>query len=226
MKMVAFIPVRGGSKRIRAKNIRIINGRPLVYWALDAAVKSKRVTRVYVSTDSKEIRNIVTEYGSDKVEVISEIPTKDGNTENAMLQFADKYEFNHILLIQATSPLTTTRQLDDAIWTYFNNKMDSLCAVSALKKFIWKRQKSGLIKPLLYDPSKRPLSQNWDGELIENGAFYITSKERLLKSKCRMSGDVGAFILPDHHLFEIDDFDDYSIVEFLLKHYKGESCSK
>jgi N-acylneuraminate cytidylyltransferase len=225
-KTVAFIPARGGSKGVIFKNIRIINGRPLIYWTLDAAVESKRVSEVFVSTDSKEIKNIVIAYGSDKIKVVDR-PSGisqglSGGTEKAMLHFAENHEFNHILLLQATSPLTTSRQLNEALWFYYNNRVDSLCAVSPLKKFIWKRHKSDCIRPAFYDPSKRPLRQNWEGELVENGALYITSKTKLLESKCRISGSIGAFIMPEEHLFEIDDFDDYSVVEFLLKHYKGE----
>lgn len=227
-KTIAFIPARGGSKGVIFKNIRIINGRPLIYWTLDAAVESKRVSEVFVSTDSKEIKKIVLAYKSDKIKVIDR-PSNisqglPGDAERAMLHFAEKYEFNHILLLQATSPLTTSRQLNDALWVYYNNKLDSLCAVSPLKKFIWKRHKSDCIKPAFYDPSKRPLRQNWEGELIENGNFYITSRSLLLESKCRMSGRIGAFVMPEEHLFEIDDFDDFRIMEFLLKHYKGD-CS-
>lgn len=225
--MAAFIPVRGGSKGIPFKNIRIINGRPLVYWVLDAAVESTRIEQIYVSTDNKEIKNAVLKYPSDKIKVVSEKVKGEGNTENAMLQFADKYEFKNIILIQATSPLITARPLDRAIYEYFHTRnINSICSVSPLKKFLWERKKDGFIVPIKHNPGKRPLRQNWTGELIENGAFYITSKSQLLKSKCRMSGNIGAYIMGEEQLFEVGDFDDFSIIETLLKQYKGDGCLK
>ena len=69
-RVVAFIPVRGGSKSIPGKNIRPIAGRPLVYWSLDAATGCPAVDHVYVATDSEDIRAVVRAYGSPKVSVV------------------------------------------------------------------------------------------------------------------------------------------------------------
>ena len=70
-KTVAFIPVRGGSKSIPLKNIKLLNGRPLIYWTLDAAVNCSEIDIVVVSTDSQEIKNVVEKYGSPKIIVIN-----------------------------------------------------------------------------------------------------------------------------------------------------------
>ena len=105
---VAFIPVRGGSKSIKLKNIKKINGRPLIYWVLDAAIGCDGIDKVVVSTDSAEIRSVVEEYGSEDILVIGrsdEVSTDFASTESVMLEFGEVYDFGNIILIQATSPL-------------------------------------------------------------------------------------------------------------------------
>ena len=107
---IAFIPVRGGSKSIPLKNIKLIAGKPLLYWVLDAAVQSKYIEKIYVSTDNNDIMNVTKRFCNDKVVAINRSAvnaTDTASTESAMLEFAENYGFENIVLIQATSPLLT-----------------------------------------------------------------------------------------------------------------------
>ena len=222
-KFVAFIPVRGGSKSIPLKNIKPINGRPLVYWVIDAAVHSKDIDKVYISTDSPEIEKAVADYkategGCDKLSCIgraAHTATDTASTESAMLDFADHYDFEHIILIQATSPLLTSKHLDEAISTYRKGENDSLLSVVRQKRFVWEETAEGA-RPLNYDYLNRPRRQEFDGYLVENGAFYITTKKLLLESSCRMSGKVGAYEMEEETYFEIDEPSDWLIIENLM----------
>lgn len=226
-KNVAFIPVRGGSKSIPLKNIKSINGRPLVYWTIDAAIGCKYIDRVYVSTDSEEIKNVVELYNSDKIEVIdrSKITAGDSSTtESAMLEFAEKYDFQNIVLIQATSPLLETKDLDKGFEMLLKDNFQSILSAVRQKRFIWEKDKKGY-KPINYDYNNRPMRQNFEGFLVENGAFYITSKTSLLKSQNRISGNVGIVEMAEDSYFEIDEPSDWIIVENLLKQKKSEGDS-
>ena len=116
----AFIPVRGGSKSIPLKNIKTMNGKPLVYWTVKAACECRDIDIVYVATDSNKVRKAVNQLKAEnqelfcKMEVISRSPetaSDTASTESAMLEFAGKYEFDNIVLIQATSPLLTAKDL-------------------------------------------------------------------------------------------------------------------
>ena len=119
---VAFIPVRGGSKSIPLKNIKPICGKPLVYWTVKAACCCKYIDKVYVATDSDKIRETVEHFQSSieanifsKAVVIdrsAESASDTASTEFVMLEFAGKYEFDNIVLIQATSPLLQVSDLD------------------------------------------------------------------------------------------------------------------
>ena len=225
---VAFIPIRGGSKSIPFKNIKPINGRPLIYWSLDAATCCEEIDKVFVSTDSIKIRNIVEQYNSDKIQVIGrseETATDAASTESAMLEFAKSHNFKNIVLIQATSPLLETKYLKDGLIKYFSKDVDSVISVVRQKRFIW-HESDGKCKPQNYDLFKRPRRQDFKGFLVENGSFYITSRDLLLKSKCRISGSISSIEMPDTTYVEIDELSDWKVVEDLLKQREGEYINR
>lgn len=219
-KFVAFIPVRGGSKSIPLKNIKKIAGRPLVYWTIDAAVNCPQINKVYVSTDSQEIKQAIEHYDKDdsgKLIVISrskETATDTASTESAMLEFANNYNFENIVLIQATSPLLESKDLTDAINEY--DKYDSMLSVVEQKRFYWDFNSDGSVRPLNYDFNHRPRRQEFKGNLVENGAFYISHKKDLLQTKCRLSGKIGCHIMSEKTYYEIDEPDDWLIIESIL----------
>ncbi|NLO09336.1 MAG: acylneuraminate cytidylyltransferase family protein [Clostridiales bacterium] len=217
--MVAFIPIRGGSKSIPLKNIRIINGKPLVYWTVLAAHNCSGIDKVYVATDSQKISDTVNSFGFENVRVIGRDPenaTDTASTESVMLEFAEQYDFDDIILIQATSPLLSAEDLCKGIEEYYKDDVDSVLSVVRQKRFIWNNQ-GGYVKPQNYDIFSRPRRQEFDGYLVENGAFYITSKKLLLENRCRISGRIVAVEMNEETYFEIDEISDWLIVEELMK---------
>jgi YrbI family 3-deoxy-D-manno-octulosonate 8-phosphate phosphatase len=221
-KNIVFIPLRGGSKSIPLKNIKIINGRPLIYWTLDATTQCNEVDKVVVSTDSIEIKRVIENYGSPKVLVINRsdtVSSDTASTESVMLEFAERFDFENIILVQATSPLLKSADLSKGIKKYNQKGIDSVLSVVRQKRFIWSEVSSNTAKPVNYNPLKRPRRQEFEGFLIENGAFYITSRQKLIDSKCRISGNIGVVEMPQETYFEIDEPSDWIIVESLLKVY-------
>lgn len=218
-RTIAFIPVRGGSKSIPLKNIKMLNGKPLVYWTLKAAQDCKDIDDIYVSTDSIDIRNTVLEFQMSKVKVIersSITATDEASTESAMLEFASQNEFNTIVLIQATSPLLSKVDLEKGLGVFHQPDVDSVLSVVEQKRFIWD-EKAGYAYPKNYDVYKRPRRQDFNGYLVENGAFYITSKQKLLETKNRVSGKIKAVKMKEASYFEIDEPNDWTVVEELMK---------
>lgn len=222
---VAFIPVRGGSKSIPLKNIKYIAGRPLVYWCVKSASECSYIDRIYVATDSEQIADVVRGFFLDKVEVIGRSEESAGDsasTEFAMLEFAEKYDFDNIALIQATSPLIKSTDLDKGFELMKDESCDSVLSVVPQKRFYWQQDCNNYISPVNYDVFNRPRRQEFEGYLTENGAFYITSKELLLKSKNRVSGNIRAVEMCEESAFEIDEPLDWIIIEQLLKHVKKD----
>lgn len=232
---VAFIPVRGGSKSIPLKNIKPISGKPLVYWTVKAACGCKYINKVFVATDSDKIKETVERFkeGSEaeifkKVEVTgrsAESASDTASTEFAMLEFADKTEFDNIVLVQATSPLLVSSDLDRGFEAFEEENVDSVLSVVRQKRFHWGNDENGFAHPTNYDVFYRPRRQEFDGYLVENGAFYISSKENLLKSKNRVSGNIKAVEMNEDTFFEIDEPSDWVIIEALMKK-NGITASK
>lgn len=224
---VAFIPVRGGSKSIPLKNIKLICGKPLVYWTVRAACGCKYIDKVYIATDSKMIRETVESFktGSEatifeKIEVIGrseESASDTASTEYAMLEFAESYEFDNIVLVQATSPLLQSSDLDHGFEVFWAPETDSVLSVVSQKRFLWDRDEQDNAHPTNYDVFHRPRRQEFRGCYVENGAFYITSKTELLKSQNRVSGNIKIVEMNEDAFFEIDEPSDWVIIEALMK---------
>lgn len=223
---VAFIPVRGGSKSIPFKNIKIICGRPLAYWTIKAACECSYIDAVYVATDSDKIRETVISLRDEnrelfqKAEVIdrsSETASDTATTESAMLEFAQKYEFDNIALIQATSPLLTAEDLAGGFELFAQPDTDSVLSCVRQRRFLWERNEKGGAASLNYDIYHRPRRQDFAGYLMENGAFYITSKKNLLSSQNRISGNIKVYEMSEDTSFEIDEASDWIIIEELLR---------
>ncbi len=228
-KTVALIPVRGGSKSIPLKNIKEICGKPLVYWTAKAACDAASIDRVYVATDSDKIKEAVesfklTDSAFEKLTVIDRDPENandTASTESVMLEFAEKVDFENLVLIQATSPLLQAKDLDEGFKLFDTEGTDSVLSVVRQKRFIWKTDEKGFVSPANYDVFNRPRRQDFDGYLMENGAFYITTKKDLLGSKNRVSGNMKAYEMDEDTALEIDEPSDFLIIEMLLKKRNG-----
>ncbi len=217
MQTVALIPLRGGSKGILRKNIININGKPLCYWALLAATSTKNIDGVYVSTDSKEIAETVQslDLGVKIVERPLELATDEASTDAVTLHFASVVDFDNVVTIQATSPLLKASQLKEAVDKYLDGNYDSLISTYRLKQFLWNEDAT----PQNYDPLYRPRRQDFVGTIVENGSFYITSRQLLMNTKTRIGGRVAFYDMPEETKFEIDKPSDLKICEVILKSY-------
>ena len=234
MSNVALIPVRGGSKSIPLKNIKPICGKPLVYWTAKAACECRFIDEVYIATDSDDIRKAADNFAKEEAGVFKKLKVIDRSAENAsdtastesvMLEFAEKYSFDNIVLIQATSPLLTKDDLDGGFELYNSDNTDSVLSVVKQKRFLWGTDENGVAYPDNYDVYNRPRRQDFDGYLMENGAFYIISKDNLIKSKNRLCGNIKAYIMPEDTAVEIDEPEDFLILEMLMKKRFGKTDS-
>ena len=224
---VAFIPVRGGSKSIPLKNIRPICGKPLVYWTVRAACGCRYIDRVYVATDSDAIRETAESFKAgaeaelfSKLEVVgrsAESASDSASTESAMLEFAEGRVFDNIALIQATSPLLEAEDLNRGFEAFETVGTDSVLSVVRQKRFNWAQDEKGYAQPTNYDVFHRPRRQEFEGYLVENGAFYICSRADLLRTRNRVSGSIRAVEMNEDSFFEIDEPSDWLIIEALMK---------
>ena len=221
MTNIAFIPVRGGSKSIPLKNIKLLLGKPLVYWTAKAANDAKCIDKVIVATDSEEIKNVVKGFGLDKVEIYNrkeENAQDTSSTESVMLEyieFAQLNTFDNFFLIQATSPLLKSIHIEQMYEKMRSEGANSALSCVNTKRFFW--TKDG--KSLNYDYKNRPRRQEFEGLMMENGACYINSVGNILNDKNRLSGKISVYPMPEYTAVEIDEPDDFLLVENLMKKY-------
>lgn len=223
-KVIAFIPVRGGSKSIPLKNIKPLCGKPLVCWNIEALEACPQVDEVIVATDSDEIWKTVESRNYKKTTLYrrsAENACDTASTESVMLEYikyANLPESDIFMLVQATSPLTESVHFSEALQMYSTGEYDSMLTCVRNYRFFWNEDGSSMN----YDYMNRPRRQNFSGMLMENGAFYINTVGRILSNGNRLGGKIGIYEMPEYTATEIDEPDDWMILEKLMRKYKSD----
>jgi CMP-N-acetylneuraminic acid synthetase len=238
--IVAIIPARGGSKGVPLKNLRPFLGCTLFLWQARACRDSGIFKDVYISTDDDAIKAVALDAGFKVHDRSAESATDTASSETVLLEFVEWYQaqqqqekdddddndnnkdrgnLGYVCLSQATSPLTTAADYEEAWKLLRASSADSLVTVSRTHAFYWNvNENTGDATPVNYDPSSRPRRQDWDGNWEENGAFYMTRVAPFQKSKCRLVGRVVAHVLRgEGQKYEIDSLLDFSVCETVGK---------
>lgn len=221
-RVIAFIPARCGSKSIPMKNIQLLCGKPLIYWNLEALEACIAVDEVVLATDCSEIETIVKGFNFNKVSVYrrSEQNAQDtSSTESVMLEFIEQNNVEEdaiFLLVQATSPLTTTQNFQQALEKFHESESDALLTCVRWKRFFWSPDGQSLN----YDFKNRPRRQDFSGMLMENGAFYISLVKNIRQSQNRLSGTIAVYEMPEYTAVELDEPHDWLIMEQLMQKYR------
>lgn len=216
--VIAFIPVRGGSKSIPLKNIKPFCGKPLVCWNIEALENCYAIDEIIVATDSDKIEETVVAQNYKKTKIYrrsAENACDTASTESVMLEYikyANLLETDTFMLVQATSPLTQTVHFSEAMDMYQKGEFDSILTCVRNYRFFWNPDGTSMN----YDYKNRPRRQNFDGMLMENGAFYINSVKNIIESGNRLSGNIGIYEMPEYTATEIDEPDDWIILEKLM----------
>jgi len=220
MTTIAFIPLRGGSKSIPGKNLKPLAGKPLFHWVTEAALAVEAIHQVVIATDDADIKASALTIGHPKLTVYdrnSENASDTASTESVMLEYALNHDFGKMILIQATSPLLTYADLSAGIVNLKEKNADSLLSVVEQKRFLWSSDERGYGQAVNYAPYKRPRRQEFQGHLVENGAFYICSRKGLLETKCRLHGNIALQEMREETYIELDEPHDWLFIETLLK---------
>ena len=223
MEILSIIPVRGGSKGIPLKNIVLINKKPLLYYTVNASLKSKLVTKTIVSTDHEKISNVAKSLGSEVIKRPKKLANDHVALEPSISQTLDhlkkteNYKPDIILILQNTSPLRNSKHIDEALTLLKKRNYDSVLSGFSYYTFLWKKQKDSTVIPLTYDPRKRPNHQKMYEQLYENGALFATTYSAFKKSGCRISGRIGFYKMPIELSYNIDTFGDLKDITRIMK---------
>jgi CMP-N-acetylneuraminic acid synthetase len=223
-----IIPARGGSKRFPRKNIKALDGIPLIAHSIIFALKSFPKANVWVNTDDIEIADIASKYGVQVTIRPSELGS-DLTSSAEVLSFQNSFfrenniSCDAMILLQPTNPLRPDDLIEKAIINFENSERNSLTTFSSLKKKYGCIEKD-IFKPKNYSPGQR--MQEIDVDFFENGLIYIT-KESFIKDKQIITSDVYPMILDciECHV-DIDEPSDLLFAEFLIQSKRSSSYEK
>ncbi|KAG8006046.1 N-acylneuraminate cytidylyltransferase [Nibea albiflora] len=221
--VAALILARGGSKGIPLKNIKMLAGVPLLGWVLRAAVDSNMFDSVWVSTDHDDIEKVAKAW---KAEVHRRSPevSKDSSTSLETIQEFVRLnpEVDVICNIQATAPCLHPYHVKEALEMITKKGFDSVFSVVRRHQFRWqevKKESGEFTKALNLDPVNRPRRQDWDGELCENGSFYFTTRELIMKEGLLQGGKLCYYEMLPEYSVDIDVDIDWPVAEQRVLRY-------
>jgi N-acylneuraminate cytidylyltransferase/CMP-N,N'-diacetyllegionaminic acid synthase len=226
MKVLAIIPARAGSKGLPGKNIRNLIDKPLIAWSIEQALGSKYVDKVYVSTESEAIAHVAKKYGA-LVPFYRpiELAQDSSKTSDVLMHFIDQLEkngeyYDYILLLEPTSPLRESSDIDEAFEKLLINKnAKSIVGVGLVESqhpsFCITIDNNGFIQSnndfnVLRRQEIKPL-------YFYEGSIYISEINTYKKNENFYHRETISHLFPKWKTFEIDDQIDFIIVEALLK---------
>lgn len=221
-KILAIIPARGGSKRLPRKNVLSIAGKPLISWSIEAAKNSKYIDKIKVSTDNVEIAAVAQEFGVPTPFLRPEELASDTATTLSVIL----HELNNsvedvdiVIVLQPTSPLRTTRHIDEAIELFEQNIAVSVVSVTECEHSpLWTNTlpKNRSMYNFI-TPEKLKRSQDLDTYFRLNGAIYIYDVSTLIERNaifyCK---DTYAYVMGSEFSVDIDNYQDFKLAEFLI----------
>lgn len=229
-KIICIIPARSGSTGLKNKNIKIINGKPLLYWPIKAAKNSKIIDEIVVTTDTRKIQKKAIDFGANapflRPKKISQNTSKISDAIIHVIDFYKKKiykEFDYLILLEPTSPLTETKDIDKTLKILIKNKnLSSLVTVTqnitSHPSFNFRIKNKKLKKIFNDSPDKN--RQNISKMYYLSGNLYISKVNFYLKKKSFISSNTYGHILDKWKACEIDDMVDFLKTQTIMKYKK------
>ena len=226
MEIVAIIPARGGSKGVLRKNIKLLNGNPLITYSIKAAQNSQYINKVVVSTDDKEIMETALQYNASVPYLRPfELSTDDASTVDVIIHMVkylinvENYIPDYVCVLQCTSPLRTSADIDNSISLLLSRNVDGLVSVceSEINPY-WTNIFDG--ERLKYFIEKgKTITKRQDLPKIyrNNGAIYLVKTEVLLSEKSLEPKNITGYIMPIDRSIDIDTELDFKIAELIME---------
>jgi CMP-N,N'-diacetyllegionaminic acid synthase len=225
---LGIIPARGGSKRLKNKNILKLNGKPLIAWSIEAGFKSSYIDEVMVTTDDDKIITIAKDYGA---KVPFKRPKKlsdNGATTSDVVRHAiDFYSrklhkvFDYLVILQPTSPLRDGKDIDNAIRLIFKKNADAVISICQLDHPIEWTERLPKNKSMFKFFNKKNFkfrSQNLPKYYRLNGAIYICNVKKFLKEgSVFLKKNIYGFEMPQEKSIDIDTKTDFKLANALIK---------
>lgn len=230
--VIAVIPARAGSKGLPGKNIRPLCGKPLLAWSIEAALKSRYVDEVLVSTDGDEVARVATSFGAKvpfrrPAELASDEATTLSVVEHALDYYARTLGrvFDLLVLLEPTSPMREDDDIDRMLerlaerWDWF----DSIVSLGEVREHpsIMKRLSGERIEPYCAGLDQTTRRQDNPPAYFPYGVAYIVKVDALRRERAFYTERCCHYLIKRYQGYEIDDLHDFLCVEAVMKHERG-----
>ena len=224
-RIIAIIPARSGSKGLPDKNIRILNGKPLIAYSIIQAQEAGIIDEIFLSTDSQEYANIAIQYGANVPFLRSdELASDSASTWDCVREALEQYhtigkEYDIFVVLQPTSPLRTAGDIINAVKKMVLSNADSVVSVcEADHSPLWyntlpeNKSLKGFVRSEIMAKTRQELPTFYR----INGAIYAISTSYFLRTQNIYDGNSFAYIMPKERSIDIDTLFDFSLAEYLL----------
>lgn len=219
--LLAIIPARGGSKGLPRKNIRLLGGKPLICWTIEAALKAKCVGRVIVSTDDPEISDISTKCGAEVPFLRpAELSTDTASSEQVVAHTMDQCPgYDVIALLQPTSPFRTSLDIDKAFSLFTASGAAGCVSITRVDKSPWhmfQAASDGRLNRILPPFSDGMRRQDLPPVYTLNGAIYFVRAAAFQEIRSLVPDDCVGYEMPEERSLDIDDIQEFETAEKLI----------
>lgn len=224
MNICTIITARGGSKGIPRKNIKNLNGKPVLAYSIEPSVASKLIKKTYVTTEDEEISKISTELNAEVIDRPQELAEDTSSSVDVVLHALDYLEKkdklpDFFVLLQPTSPLRTTEDIDNAINLFSNNECDAVISVCEIdhSAMLSLSLKNEFLVPNCDEEFLNKRRQDLPTYYSPNGAIYITTPKSLKKNRTFIPKKTIPYVMPKERSVDLDTPFDFKLTEFILK---------
>lgn len=234
-ELLSIITAKGKSTGLPNKNLRLLCGKPLVQWTIEASLGSQFITRTLVSSDKNEILALSKQLGADPVERPPELATDTASSESVLVHAVDYLKKSEgyipdvLVLLQPTSPLRTYKDIDEAINLYFDGDCSAVISGyelenNTLKDFIIDDEDR--LKAIMNNKFPFTPRQQLPQTFRSNGAIYIIKADLFIQKHTLLTNNTRPFFMDKHRSIDINNMDDFIAAEDYLNKENCEASIK
>jgi len=220
-KILAIVPARGGSKGVPRKNIKQAGGKPLIAWVIEAAKKSLYIDRLILSSDDDEIIGVAKKHGCEVPFVRpAELAGDNSTASDVILHALEQITgYDYVMLLQPTSPLTETKDIDGCIQFCIESKAKATVSVTEPDKspyWMFRMGEKNKLEPVLGEKYLNRPRQGLPHVYQPTGAVYIAEKDWFRQNQSFYSDITSGYVIPRERSLDIDSELDFKFFEFMM----------
>ena len=220
---VALIPARGGSKGLKKKNLHPVNKKPLILWTIESAISAHSLKKIFVSSDDNSILKIASNEGVNCIIRPTNLAEDSSSMESVIMHSIEQIDkqgikFKYLVLLQPTSPLRDSKDIDLACKKFIQLKADSLISVTNLESTVLKtlvKDDNGFLRPAFDNKFPSMNRQQLPLAYKPNGAIYIINKKLFLNNPTLFQKNTAMYEMKENKSIDVDSINDIYAIEKL-----------